>query len=307
MMHRMTNTLTALFCLLLFAAMTGSNEALALKKVIVTGAGGQTGQSLFRKLLACPDEFEPLGLVRSEASKAALIESGISESNIAVVDVTDRDAVAAVVGKDTAAFCIATSAKPIPGELDPDTGRPIFSFPNGGPDIVDWEGQKNQIDACPSGVHVVLCSTMGGTDPNHPLNMLGRTIVDEKEIGGNIVKWKRKSEMYLISKAKSDGLIYTIVHPGGLLNEPGSERELVIGVDDDLSYGDTESRTVPREDVAQIMLESIRYPNVYGGRSFDLRAKPVGEGVVTTNFETLIDSCLTGDKKNCDYSLGVTM
>jgi len=288
--------------------MTGSNEALALaKKVIVTGAGGQTGQSLFRKLLALPDEFEPLGLVRSEASKAALVESGISESNIAVVDVTNRDAVASVVGDDTVAFCICTSAKPIPGELDPDTGRPIFSFPNGGPDLVDWEGQKNQIDSCPSGVHVILCSTMGGTDPNHPLNNLGRTIVDEKEIGGNIVKWKRKSEMYLMSKEKSDGLIYTIVHPGGLINEKGGQRELTIGVDDDLSYGDTESRTVPREDVAQIMLESIRHPNVYGGRSFDLRAKPVGEGTVTTNFETLLDACLTGDKKNCDYSLGVTM
>jgi hypothetical protein len=302
------NTLTTSFWLLLFATMTGSNEALALaKKVIVTGAGGQTGQSLFRKLLALPDEFEPLGLVRSEASKAALVESGISESNIAVVDVTNRDAVASVVGDDTVAFCICTSAKPIPGELDPDTGRPIFSFPNGGPDLVDWEGQKNQIDSCPSGVHVILCSTMGGTDPNHPLNNLGRTIVDEKEIGGNIVKWKRKSEMYLMSKEKSDGLIYTIVHPGGLINEKGGQRELTIGVDDDLSYGDTESRTVPREDVAQIMLESIRHPNVYGGRSFDLRAKPVGEGTVTTNFETLLDSCLTGDKKNCDYSLGVTM
>jgi uncharacterized protein YbjT (DUF2867 family) len=61
-----------------------------------------------------------------------------------------------------------------------------------------------QIDAAKvAGVkQVVLVSSMGGTDPNHPLNKLG---------DGNILQWKRKAEQYLIAS----GIPYTIIHPGG--------------------------------------------------------------------------------------------
>eukprot|EP00980_Cylindrotheca_fusiformis_P003059 scaffold713_cov131-Cylindrotheca_fusiformis.AAC.17 len=273
--------------------------------VLVSGAGGQTGQLLFRKLLKAKDEFEPIGLVRSQESKDSLVASGIDESSIAVVDVTDRDSVRNLAQQHNAqAFCICTSAKPVPTEeINPATGRPKFAFPNGDPESVDWQGQKNQIDACPDGAHVVLCSTMGGTNPDHPLNSLGKvTKNDGTSSGGDIVKWKRKAEVYLTEQKSR--LSYTIVHPGGLVNEPGGERALVVGVDDDMSG--TESRTVPREDVAQVMLEALRHPNVYAGRSFDLRAAPKEEGsnCVNTDFATLLDS-LKG--KNCDYSLGETM
>ncbi|KAL3920905.1 MAG: hypothetical protein SGARI_006823 [Bacillariaceae sp.] len=261
------------------------------RRVIVTGARGQTGQSLFRKFLDL-DDFEPLGLVRSETSKQALVDTGVPEANVAVCDVTDADALKQVMGDDVAAFCIATSAKPSPtGEKDPETERPIFGFPNGQPELVDWIGQKIQIDACPKGTHIVLCSTMGGTNPDHPLNNLGRvTKEDGSTEGGNIVRWKRKAEMYLMEQ--SPDKLYTIVHPGGLLNEPGGERELVVGVDDDMSYGNTESRTVPREDVAQVMLEAVLHPEVYAG---------LGEGEVTTDFVALMDMI---KDKNCDYALG---
>ena len=289
-------------------------------KVVVSGAGGQTGQSLFRQLLQRPEEFEPLGLVRSEQSKKSLVETGIDPTKIAVCDVTDAESVKSVVDEfqskvgttnngdnnnnnKITAFCIGTSAKPQPtSEINEETGRPIFDFPNGQPEIVDWIGQKNQIDACPDGCHVVICSTMGGTDPDHPLNNLGRKIDDVygKEIGGNIVRWKRKAEMYLIEQ--SPRLKYTIIHPGGLLNEPGGQRELVVGIDDDTSWGGTESRTVCRDDVARVMLEAVRYPTKYGGRSFDLRSKSLEETTAaTTDFEHLLDP-LGG--KNCDYKLG---
>merc|ERR1712107_189206 len=106
-----------------------------------------------------PEEFDPIGLVRNDESKTKLIESGgIPESKVAVVDVTDRSAVEQFVANNNyddndndnnklTAFCICTSAKPvpIPGETNPDTGGPVFSFPNGQPELVDWEGQKNQI------------------------------------------------------------------------------------------------------------------------------------------------------------------
>ena len=143
-------------------------------RVAVSGAGGQTGQSVFRKMLARPSEFALLGLVRSEASREALIASGVPAEAVAVTDVTDAEAVKACV-KACDALVICTSAKPSPsGETDETTDRPIFGFPDGDPELVDWLGQKNQIDAMPSDAQVLICSSMGGTDPANMLNALGR-------------------------------------------------------------------------------------------------------------------------------------
>lgn len=71
---------------------------------------------------------------------------------------------------------------------------------------VDWEGQKRQFDAAAgAGVgHVVVISSMGGTQPENTLNKIG---------DGNILVWKRKAEQYLAAS----GLTYTILHPGGIL------------------------------------------------------------------------------------------
>ena len=297
LLHKMLS-LSILIILLACIATTAMSTPVP-KKVVITGAGGQTGQALFRMCMACPDEFDPLGLVRTPESKAALVETGIPEANIAVVNVCDAEAVKKVA-EGCHAFCIATSAKPKPtGEINPETERPVFGFPNGSPEEVDWIGQKNQIDACSPDTHVVVCSSMGGTDPSNPLNALGRTTnPDGTTSGGNILMWKRKAEKYLIDS----GRLYTIVHPGGLLNEPGGERELVVGVDDE-QIG-TDSRTVPREDVAEVMLQALRHSKIYGNRSFDLRAKPPGDGKPTADFTTLLDS-LNG--RNCDYNLGETM
>jgi len=264
----------------------------APRRVAVTGAGGQTGQAAFRKLLARPD-FEPVGIVRSEASRAALIKSGVPETSVVVADVTDPAAIKeAVSGCD--ALIIGTSAKPAPsGETDEASGRPIFCFPNGQPEQVDWLGQKAQIDAAKAsgdGTHVIICSSMGGTEPDNMLNSLGRA---PDGSGGNILKWKRKAEKYLIDS----GLPYTVVHPGGLLNEAGGKREIVIGVDDERTEGE---RSIPREDVAEVLVQALVIPS-YRGRSFDIRSKLEGDGEVTTDFEALLE---TLEGRNCDYTLG---
>lgn len=271
--------------------LVGSTHAL---RVAVSGAGGQTGQHVFRKLLAAKD-MEPLGIVRTEESRTALLSSGVPEDSVVVADVTDAAALKSAVASCNA-FVICTSAKPKPSDkTDEATGRPIFTFPNGSPEEVDWLGQKSQIDAMPSDAHCVICSSMGGTDPANMLNALGRVNNgDGSTSGGNILLWKRKAELYLIESGRP----YTIVHPGGLINEPGGERELVVGVDDEREG--TDSRTVPREDVAEVLVQALLHES-YRGRSFDLRAKPVGDGSATTDFATLLDG-LGG--RNCDYTLG---
>merc|ERR1719453_2927197 len=135
---------------------------------------------------------------------------------------------------------------------------------------------------------------MGGTDPSNMLNALGREVKpDGSTEGGNILLWKRKAEKYLIDS----GLPYTIVHPGGLINEAGGKREIVIGVDDERTEGE---RSIPREDVAEVLVQAVMLP-AYRGRSFDIRSKLEGEGTVTTDFAALLEQ-LKG--RNCDYALG---
>jgi len=66
------------------------------------------------------------------------------------------------------------------------------------PEKVDYLGQMAQIDMAKKiGVeHVVIVSSMGGTDPNNFLNSIGK---DQDGRGnGDILLWKRKAEKYLI-------------------------------------------------------------------------------------------------------------
>eukprot|EP00930_Biecheleria_cincta_P012405 TRINITY_DN11614_c0_g1_i1.p1 TRINITY_DN11614_c0_g1~~TRINITY_DN11614_c0_g1_i1.p1 ORF type:complete len:313 (-),score=65.81 TRINITY_DN11614_c0_g1_i1:84-1022(-) len=274
-------------------------------RVAVSGAGGQTGGHAFRKMLAQSTVFEPVGLVRTEESRQALLaDTGAPESAVIVVDVARRDSaggpsshaglMAALAG--CAALLIGSSAKVKPtGVTNPDTGRPNMGFPDGQLHEVDWLGEKAQIDvAKEAGVrHVVICSSMGGTDPNHMLNNFGRNA--DGKTGGNMLRWKRKAEKYLIDS----GLDYTILHPGGLLNEPGGFRDLLVGVDDSLLAGS--NRSIPREDVAEMMLQSLQH-EVYKNRSLDVVAGPAAESCVAVDYGKLLDS-LKG--ANCDYSLGL--
>jgi uncharacterized protein YbjT (DUF2867 family) len=263
------------------------------KKVLVTGAGGKTGRLVMQKLLQRP-AFAVTGLVRTAESKEGLVKEGIPEAQIVVGDICDAKSVLqACEGKGMHAMIICSSATPAPtGEMTPE-GRPVFGFPNGQPEKVDWIGQKNQIDAAKqAGIsHVVICSSGGGTDPENPLNKLAR---NEDGSGGNILLWKRKAEKYLVDS----GITYTIIHPGGLLNEPGGVRELVVGVDD--QQAGTDHRSIPRGDVAELLIASLEHDS-YKNRSFDARSKPEAEGTVTTDFDKL----LTDLKENCDYTLGV--
>ncbi len=65
--------------------------------------------------------------------------------------------------------------------------------------------------------HIVLCSSMGGTQADNFLNTIG---LKEDGTGGQILMWKRKAEEYLIAS----GITYTILHPGGLLDKPGGRK-----------------------------------------------------------------------------------
>jgi len=223
-------------------------------RVVVTGAGGRTGLIVVRKLLelGCSSKYDiiPRAMVRSAESGARMKEqvgtlANGMYSSLEVVhgDVTKPESLKAVFESAHVAI-ILTSAMPkiTKASLIPVIGakvftlgmvslKPTFWFEEGqSPEEIDWAGQRNQIDAArAAGVrHIILVSSMGGTQPNHFLN----THME------NMVLWKRRAEQYLISS----GVPYTIIHPGGLLPHfgnddkaaAGGKRQLFLEVDDAL-------------------------------------------------------------------------
>ncbi|TVU44358.1 hypothetical protein EJB05_03795, partial [Eragrostis curvula] len=239
--------------------------------VLVTGAGGRTGQIVYNKLKERSEQFVARGLVRSEESKQKI--GGADDVYIA--DIRDADRLApALQGAD--ALIILTSAVPKmkPGFDPTKGGRPEFYYEDGMyPEQVDWIGQKNQIDAAKAaGVrHIVLVGSMGGTNPNHPLNSLGN---------GNILVWKRKAEQYLADS----GVPYTIIRPGGLQDKDGGLRELIVGKDDELLQ--TETKSIPRADVAEVCVQALQFEEAKF-KAFDLASKPEGAGTPTKDFKAL--------------------
>jgi len=92
------------------------------------------------------------------------------------------------------------------------------------------------------------------------------------------------------------GLDYTIIHPGGLVDAPACERELLVGVNDELLKLST--RQVPRADVARVACAALTAPKA-AKVSMDLASKPPGDGVPTANAADVF-AALRG--KSCDYS-----
>jgi uncharacterized protein YbjT (DUF2867 family) len=254
-----------------------------VQKILVTGATGRTGSLVLQKLRQHPDKFAAVGFARSSAKAEELFGS---IEGFCFGDIVDRSTVESALS-GCQALVILTSAvpqlkaPPQPGE------RPEFEFAAGGmPEVVDYRGQINQIDAAKAtGVeHIVLVGSMGGTDENHPLNRLGN---------GNILIWKRKAEQYLIDS----GIDYTIVRAGGLIDKPGGTRELLVGKNDELLANPPNGipTSIPRADVAEVVVQALREPNARN-QAFDVISKPEDDpsAVVTTDFAALFDRATPG-------------
>eukprot|EP00887_Chlorella_sp_A99_P007468 scaffold2.g7468.t1 len=161
----------------------------------ITGAGGRTGKLVFQKRPEQAAQLGP-GTIVGDVLRPETYEQELASCQKLV---------------------ILTSAVPKMRPRDNPSDPPEWYFEDGGePEKVDWEGQRLQIDlARKHGLQqVVLVSSMGVTRPDRPLNRIGQ-----------ILTWKRRAEEYLVNQ----GVPYTIIHAGGLIDEPGGRRKLVVG------------------------------------------------------------------------------
>lgn len=296
---------------------------ISITNTTITFTAGRTGRLVF-SLLMKNSLYYPVGLVRTETSAKKLIkqvECGLE--NIWVCDVTclDPNGEANDNGlpnglTDAQAMIICTSAVPkmkkrslarafLKMPFNVVRGRKAFNFrelqfryaDGQHPEKVDYEGQIAQIDLAKKlGIsHVVLVSSMGGTNPDDFLNKLGK---DEDGQGkGDILIWKRKAEKYLVDS----GLHYTIIHPGGLKDTPGGEMNLDLDVDDNLkSRKPIMPTSISRCDVARLCIASLSVSNGQSA-AFDCSSSEVPEGSKRKHVEETLKDFLASGKKY-DYS-----
>lgn len=227
-----------------------------------------------------------------DASESSNSSNGLENLEAMIICTS---AVPRIRKRSLAAMLVKAPWRALKGESLMDVHSMRFAWKHGGyPEKVDYKGQIAQIDLAKQlGIpHVILISSMGGTNPDNFLNSVG------PHGHGGILKWKREAEKYLVEVSRQNksipfeflivrvsdvvtflpplinhqsGLDYTILHPGHLVDAPGGKEEYVLGVDDKLYelnhqqhkiYNSTEARRgsvtrISREDVAELCVAAL--------------------------------------------------
>ncbi|MEH2170370.1 MAG: NAD(P)H-binding protein [Nostoc sp.] len=217
-------------------------------KAFVAGATGETGRRIVQELIA---RNIPVRALVRDIEKARGILS--PEAELVVGDVLQPESLTAALG-DSTVVLVATGAKP--------------SFDPTGPYKVDFEGNKNLVDAAKAkGIeHLILVSSLCTSRLFHPLNLFWL-----------ILLWKKQAEEYI----QKSGLTYTIVRPGGLKNEDNSDH-IVMQSADTLFDG-----SIPRQKVAQVAVEALFEADA-GNKIVEIIAKPEA---VSKSFKELFQQC----------------
>ncbi len=190
-------------------------------RAFVAGATGETGRRIVQELV---ERGIPVRAgVRDLARGRQLLPPSVE---LVPMDVTVSAGLSEALAGSTVLVC-ATGARP--------------SWQVTEPWAVDCCGTQNLVNAAKiQGIeHFVLVSSLCVSQFFHPLNLFWL-----------ILYWKKQAELYL----QNSGLNYTIVRPGGLLNEnlPGG---LVVQGPDTLFEG-----RIPRQRVAQVCVAALHQP-----------------------------------------------
>jgi uncharacterized protein YbjT (DUF2867 family) len=223
-------------------------------KAFVAGATGETGRRIVQELV---EQGIPVrAMVRNvELAKAVLPTA----AEIVTGDVLQPATLAAAIGDATVIFC-ATGAKP---SLDPT-----------GPYQVDFEGTKNLVNVAKSKniEQFILVSSLCTSKLLHPLNLFWGILV-----------WKKWAEEYI----QRSGLAYTIVRPGGLMND-NNDDQIIMTKADQLFDG-----RIPRMKVAQVCVEAAKEATARN-QIVEIVAKPdMPSRTIAQLFDTLVTPAVT--------------
>lgn len=195
------------------------------KLASVIGATGQTGKHIVRKLIEQNIPVRVLARNLSKAEKMFGKTVQIIEGDLIEV----RDLKNLVDGVSYLFF--SQGADDYPGEE--------------GYKLIDFEGTKKALDSFHSGqrTHIIYMSSIYVERPNPPIQFPGRPLY-----------WKRRTEQLI----QETGNPFTIVRPGWLNNSKGGKLQI------NAEQGDKGDGKISREDVAEIMVQSINFESAKG-------------------------------------------
>lgn len=199
-------------------------------KVVVVGANGQIGKQLV-KLLKDSDEYSAVAFVRTEQQAREFEDLGVE----------------AVLGN------LEGTVEELRQALK-DSNAVVFTAGSGGSTGYD---QTLLIDL-DGAVKVMEAAEHAG---------IQRFIMVSALQANNRQNWSEQIKPYYVAKHYADrmlvqsNLTYTIIRPGGLLNEPGTGK---VTIAENLEKG-----IIPREDVAKTILAVINEESAFY-KSFDL-------------------------------------
>jgi uncharacterized protein YbjT (DUF2867 family) len=197
--------------------------------ILVAGASGRAGHFVVQRLRADEVAFRPLTRSREEAIER--LGPAFADLDWVECDVRDPAQVAAAMRGVTQVISVI--------------GANQIGGPNSA-EFVDYGGVKNLVDAAVAEKvsHFVLLTAIGVSDPAHPFNKATK----------GALGWRLKGENYL----RASGLSYTIVRPGGLVNQPAGQQGLRIEQGD--NWRPLLRSTLSRDDLALVLIESLHNP-----------------------------------------------
>lgn len=199
-------------------------------KVLVVGANGQIGQKLV-ELLRDSEKHEVRAMVRNEEQANALKEKGI-EAVIANLEGSVDELTDVAQGCDAIVFTAGSG-----GHTGPDKTL-----------LIDLDGAAKTVEAA---------EKVG----------VKRFVIVSALQANNRQNWNKEMLPYYAAKHHADkaveqsSLTYTIIRPGGLLNEPGTGK---VEAGQQLKRG-----SIPREDVAAVIFHTLDAAHTFN-RAFDL-------------------------------------
>jgi len=199
-------------------------------KVFVVGANGQIGKQLTERLNE-NENHTVLAMVRKEEQQKEFENKGI-ETVYANLEGTVEELQKALSGCDAIVFTAGSGGS---------TGSDKTL-------LIDLDGAVKTMEA----------AEKAGIE---------RFIMVSALQANNRENWNENLKPYYVAKHYADKMLvqsnlnYTIIRPGGLLNEKGTGK---------ITAGDKVPRaTIPREDVATTVIEALENPNTYH-KSFDI-------------------------------------
>ncbi len=199
-------------------------------KVFVVGANGQIGKQLV-EMLHESKEYDVRAMLRKPEQAPELEEKGV-DTVIASLEGSVEDLAAAAKGCDAV----------------------VFSAGSGGNTGLD----KTLLIDLDGAVKTVEAAEQAGID---------RFVMVSALQANNRENWSETIKPYYVAKHYADrallqsSLNYTIIRPGGLLNEAGTGK---VKIAENLERG-----TIPRSDVAKTIFASLGEKNTYK-KSFDV-------------------------------------